>query len=222
MLGGFLGKKLGMTSVFDTEGNMIPVTVIEAGPCVVMQVKTGDKDGYSAVQLGFEDKRSQNFKKPETGHARKANTVPKNFLGEIRLEEAEAGGYDPGQEVRVEQVFQPGDYVDVTGRSIGKGYAGVMKLYGFSGGTGSHGTHEYFRHGGSIGMSATPGRVFRGKKMPRQLGNARSTVLNLKVVEVRPDDNLLLVKGAVPGHKNSYLLIRHAVKKPRPERSAAA
>ncbi len=221
MLGGILGKKLGMTSIFDSEGNMIPVTVIEAGPCVVMQVKTVDKDGYSAVQLGFEDKRSQNFKKPEAGHARKANTVPKRSVGEIRLKEADAGEYSPGQSVRVEDIFEAGDYVDVSGTSIGKGYAGVMKLYGFAGGTSSHGTHEYFRHGGSIGMSATPGRVFKGKKMPRQLGNARSTILNLTVVEVRPDDNLLLVKGAVPGHKNGYVLIRHAVKKPGPRRPAA-
>jgi large subunit ribosomal protein L3 len=222
MLSGIVGKKLGMTSIFDQEGNMIPVTVIEAGPCVVMQVKTVKADGYRAVQLGFEDKRPQKVKKPETGHAKKANTAPKKVLREVRLEGNETEKYQAGQEVRVEQVFEPGDYVDVSGTSIGKGFSGVMKRHNFSGAKSSHGTHEFFRHGGSIGMSATPARVQKGKKMPGQMGNARSTNLNLKVVEVRPEENLILINGSVPGHKNGYVFIRHAVKKPKPKRSAAA
>jgi large subunit ribosomal protein L3 len=221
MLRGIIGKKLGMTSIFDQDGNTVPVSVIEAGPCTVMQVKTMERDGYRAVQLGFEDKRPQNIKKPETGHASKANTLPKKVLKEFRLAEGDESGYELGQEVRVEQIFKSGDLIDVTGVSIGKGFAGVMKRHRFAGAKGSHGTHEYFRHGGSIGMTATPGRVFKGKKMPGQLGNAQRTVLNLQVKDIRPEDNLLLVRGAIPGHKKGYVFIRHAVKKRGPERSSA-
>ncbi len=221
MLGSIMGRKLGMTSVFDDDGRVVPVTVIEAGPVTVMQVRTRDKDGYCAVQLGFLDKKLQRANKPELGLAKKTETAPKRFLAEVRVPEEEAGNYSPGQSISLSETgMEKGSFVDVSGRSMGKGYAGVMKRHGFAGAKGSHGVHEYKRHGGSIGMMADPSRVFKGKLMAGHMGNSRVTVQNLEVVEVRPEDNLLLVKGSVPGHKQGTVMLRLSKKKSKPSEAA--
>lgn len=210
MFKGIIGRKLGMTRIFDENGDSVPVTVIEAGPCAVVQIKTREKEGYDALQLGFLEKKSSRVSKPLLGHFKKAGKGPFYVLREFRVEDPSE--FQLGQEIRVD-VFEVGDYVDVTGWSKGRGFAGVMKRHGFSGAPGSHGTHEYFRHGGSIGAATDPGRTFKGKRMPGHYGNERVTVQNLKVVDVKPEANLLLVKGAVPGAVNSILLIREAKKK---------
>jgi len=221
MIGAMLGRKLGMTSIFDEEGRSVPVTVIEAGPVTVMQIKTPEKDGYSALQLGYLEKKLQRARQPETGHARKAGAAPKRVLREVRIAAEELENYQPGQEITLADMgLEKGDFVDVTGKSIGKGYAGVMKRHGFRGAKGSHGIHEYKRHGGSIGTSATPSRVLKGKKMAGQLGNVRVTEQSLEVVELRPEENLMLVKGAVPGHKEGILIISRARKKSKKPRAA--
>ena len=221
MIPGLLGKKLGMSTVFDQEGNAIPVTLLEVGPCVVIQVKTPERDGYYAVQLGFDEKKPKRTTKPLLGHFQKAQTTPKRFVREIRLSEDFSEELKPGQPIKLDEVFKPGDYVDVIGWSKGRGFQGVVKRWGFAGAPAGHGTHEYFRHGGSIGASALPGRVFKGKKMPGHYGVERVTAQNLKVIEVRAEENLLVVKGSVPGAKGSYLIIKQAVKKPRREEPEA-
>lgn len=207
---GIIGRKLGMTQIFDDNGEVVPVTVIEAGPCAIVQIKTKEKEGYNALQLGFLPKKPSRTNKPLLGHFRKCGKGPFYVLKEFRVDSVE--GFELGQEITVE-VFKAGDYVDVTGWSKGRGFAGVMKRHGFSGAPGSHGTHEYFRHGGSIGAAADPSRTFKGKRMPGHYGNERVTVQNLKVMDVKPDKNLLIVKGAVPGAVNSILIIRQAKKK---------
>ncbi|HEX15643.1 MAG TPA: 50S ribosomal protein L3 [Deltaproteobacteria bacterium] len=210
MLKGIIGRKLGMTQIFDDNGEVVPVTVIEAGPCAIVQIKTEEEEGYNALQLGFLPKKPSRTNKPLLGHFRKCGKGPFYVLKEFRVDSVE--GFELGQEITVE-VFKAGDYVDVTGWSKGRGFAGVMKRHGFSGAPGSHGTHEYFRHGGSIGAAADPSRTFKGKRMPGHYGNERVTVQNLKVMDVKPDKNLLIVKGAVPGAVNSILIIRQAKKK---------
>jgi large subunit ribosomal protein L3 len=207
---GLIGKKLGMTQVFDPKGELIPVTVIAAGPCTVVQAKTAASDGYTAVQLGLGEKKAQRATKAYRTHCLKAGKGVFGVLREFRVPDAEA--YTVGQEVNVETLFKAGDLVDVTGTTKGRGYAGVIKRHGFSGFPGSHGTHEYFRHGGSIGNRSYPGRVFKGKRMAGQYGNERSTTQNLEVIEVRVAEHLLLVRGAVPGARNGLVLIRPAVK----------
>ena len=210
---GILGRKLGMTQIFDENSNAIPVTVIEAGPCPIVQKKTIKTDNYNAVQLGFLDKKRQRLTKPELGHFDKANVPAKRYLREFRLTEDEIGQYEAGQEIKV-NIFQAGDYIDVTGTSKGKGYSGVIKRHHFAGSSEmSHGTHEYFRHGGSIGSATYPGKVFKGRKMAGQKGDERVTVQSLKVVEVREDTNVIFVMGSVPGATNSMVMIRKAVKK---------
>jgi len=217
---GILGKKVGMSQVFDQNGDVIPVTVIEAGPCPVVQKKTVETDGYNAIQVGFldqkrphPDKKRPRINKPEVGHFDKANVPLKKFLREIRLDEQQIQAYTVGQELKVD-MFAAGEFVDVTGHTKGKGFTGVMKRHHFSGApSSSHGTHEYFRHGGSVSSNTSPGRVFKGHRMPGRKGNERVTILNLQVVEIRPEQNLLLVKGAVPGPINGFLMIRQAVKK---------
>ena len=209
---GILGKKLGMTQIFDEKSRAIPVTVVEAGPCPVVQKKTVETDKYNAIQLGFLDKKRKGFTKPELGHFDKAKVPAKRYLREIRLEEDEIQNYAVGQEVNV-NVFEAGEYIDVTGYTKGKGFTGVIKRHHFKGAKASHGAHEYFRHGGSIGMATYPGRVFKGKKMPGRKGNERVTIQNLQVVEVREDQNVLLIKGSVPGPINGLLIIKKAVKK---------
>ncbi len=208
---GLIGKKIGMTQVFSADGNLIPVTAIEAGPCIVLQKKEKAKDGYEALQLGFGPKKSQRVNKPELGHMGKAGKGAFSVLKEFRSEEISS--FEVGQEIKLSELFKAGDYVDVTGTSKGKGFAGVIKRWGFAGFPGSHGTHEYFRHGGAIGNRSYPGRVFKGKKMAGQLGNEQVSVQNLEVVQVREESNLLLVKGAVPGGKRGVLLIRRTVKR---------
>lgn len=211
---GLLGKKLGMTQVFSEEGNIIPVTVIQAGPCLVIQKKSLKTDGYNAIQFGFEDVAKANrVNKPMTGHFKKADITPKKFIKEFRVSEEEIEANEIGSQVSVE-LFQPGEFVDVTGTSKGKGFAGVVKRYGFKGSPASRGTHEFFRHGGSIGQNMTPGRTMKGKKMSGHMGHEKVTVQNLKVVEVRGDTNILMVEGAVPGPTNGYVIIKKAVKKP--------
>lgn len=207
---GLIGKKIGMTQVFGADGSVLPVTVIQTGPCVVVQKKERAKDGYSALQLGFGSKKNQRVNKPEQGHVVKAGKGAFQVLREFRSEDL--APYEVGQEIKLSELFKVGDRVDVSGTSKGRGFTGVIKRWGFAGFPASHGTHEYFRHGGSIGNRSFPGRVFKGKKMAGQWGNERISVQNLEVVGVRAEENLLLVKGAVPGAKRGVLLIRRAVK----------
>ena len=210
---GLLGKKLGMTQVFDENGNIIPVTVIQAGPCFVIQKKTEKTDGYNAIQFGFDEiKKVKNVNKPMIGHFKKANIAPLKFIKEFRVTEEELESTEIGSQISVD-IFQPGEYVDITGTSKGKGFAGVVKRHGFKGSPASRGTHEYFRHGGSIGQNMTPGRTMKGKKMPGHMGNEKVTVQNLKVIEVRGDTNILMIKGAIPGPTNGYVIVKKAVKK---------
>lgn len=200
---GIIGKKIGMSQLFNG-GELIPVTVIQAGPCKVVQKKTVENDGYEAVQLSFEEeKKEKRVTKALAGHFKKAGSAAHRFLREFR-----AGGYEQGQDVTVE-MFKKGDMIEVTGVSKGKGFAGVMKRHKFSGGPGGHGS-MFNRAPGSIGASAYPSRVMPGKKLPGHMGNATVTVKNLKVVDVRPDENLLFVRGAVPGGDNGLLLISKA------------
>jgi large subunit ribosomal protein L3 len=199
-----LGRKLGMSQVWSDDDRLIPVTVIEAGPCVVSQVKTVKRDGYAAVQLAFGDIKESKVTKPMKGHYDKAKTEPKRYIHEARLAEGES--YKPGQKVTVD-IFEVGSKVDVVGTSKGKGFAGVMKRHNFHGGPGGHGSH-FHRAPGSIGMCATPSRVLKGVGMPGQMGKETVTVKKLEVVKVDPEQNLLLVKGAVPGGTNGFLVIR--------------
>ena len=207
---GLIGKKLGMTQIFLEDGSLIPVTVVEAGPCPVVQKKTKEKDGYNALQLGFLPKKDQRVNKPLSGHFKKAGTGAFYHLKEFRADEIE--GYEPGQRVDV-SLFKPGNVVDVTGLSKGKGFTGVIKRHGFHGSPGSHGTHEYFRHGGSVGSATFPHHVFKGKRMPGHHGNQKVTLQNIKVIDVREDQNLIFLRGGIPGSCNGWVLIRSAAKK---------
>lgn len=207
---GLIGKKIGMSQLFDDTGNVIPVTVVEAGPCVVVQKKDEARDGYNALQLGFGTQKNQRVNRPLRGHMAKAEKGSFRVLREFRVDDV--SGYEVGQELTVTDLVKPGDLVDVTGTSKGKGFAGVMKRWDFGGASRTHGTHEWFRHGGSIGNASYPGRVFKGKKMAGHLGNARVSIQNLRVVEVRPEENLLLVKGSIPGSNGRLVLVRKAVK----------
>jgi large subunit ribosomal protein L3 len=205
MPGGLIGKKLGMTRFFDNEGVAVPVTVIEAGPCFVVQKKTTAKDGYEALQMGFDRRALEKCNKPERGHLEKHGAKSGfRYLREFRL--AESSGFEEGQEITVE-VFEIGDKVDVIGTSKGKGFAGTVKRWHFRRGPMTHGSMSH-RAPGSIGASATPSRVIKGKRLPGQMGNARVTIKNLEVVDVRPDENLLVVKGAIPGPRQGLVLIQ--------------
>jgi large subunit ribosomal protein L3 len=197
---GIIGKKLGMSQVFDGR-ELIPVTVIQAGPCKVVQKKTVEKDGYEAVQLAFQEEKKQGrITKAAAGHFKKSETVPHRFLREFRM-----AGFEQGQDVKVD-IFKKGELIAVSGVSKGKGFAGVMKRHNFAGGPGGHGS-MFNRAPGSIGASAYPSRVWPGKKLPGHMGSATVTVKNLKIIEVRPDQNLLFVRGAVPGGENALVLI---------------
>jgi large subunit ribosomal protein L3 len=206
---GVLGTKLGMSQVFDAEGRMVPVTVIEAGPCVVTAVRTPDAHGYSAVQLGYGEVDPRRVNQPLAGHFAKAAVTPRRYLAELRTDDAT--DYTLGQEVTAE-TFAAGDLVDVTGRSKGKGTAGVMKRHGFKGLSASHGTQRKHRSPGSIGGCATPGRVFKGVRMAGRMGNARTTTPNLTVHAVDAERGLLLIRGAVPGPKGGLILVRSAIR----------
>jgi large subunit ribosomal protein L3 len=216
-LKGIIGKKLAMTQVFSEDGRVVPVTLVEAGPCVVTQIKTKEKEGYNALQLGFGDVKEKRLNKPLRGHFQSKGVTPKRHLLEIRVEDPSA--YQVGQEITVD-IFSKGDHVDVTGTSKGKGFAGVVKRHGFGGGPGSHGAH-FHRAPGSIGMCATPSRVFKGKRMPGRAGGERVTVLNLEVVDVMPERNLLVLKGGIPGPRGSLVMIRESVKATRTRKKKA-
>lgn len=205
---GILGKKLGMTQVFTAEGNVVAVTVIEAGPNVVLQKKDVENDGYEAVQLGFSDKKEKNANKPEAGHAKKANTAPKRYVREFRS--VDLAGYEVGQEIKAD-IFAEGEFVDVTGTSKGKGFAGVIKRWGQSTGPMSHGS-RYHRGPGSMG-SIQANRVPKGKRLPGHMGHDTVTIQRLEVVKVDAERNVLLVKGSIPGPKNSFVKIQATVKK---------
>ena len=204
---GILGKKLGMTQLFTPEGNVIPVTVIEAGPCVVLQKKDIDNDGYEAIQIGYMDKKEKNATNPEKGHAKKANTSPKRYVCELRGIDLSA--YEVGQSITAD-TFVEGEFVDVTGTSKGKGFSGVIKRWGQSRGPMSHGS-RYHRGPGSMG-SIQANRVPKGKRLPGRMGHAAVTVQKLQVIKVNVERNLLLVKGAIPGPKNSFVKIKNTVK----------
>ncbi len=208
MMKGIIGKKLGMTQIFLEDGTRVPVTVIQAGPCYVVQKKTADCDGYSAVQVGFESIAAANVNKPYLGHCTKSGHGVFRHLREFKNDQVES--MNVGDEITVEQ-FSADDVIDVTGTSIGKGFQGVIKRWNFKGGRASHGS-RFHRAPGSIGASATPSHVFKNKKMPGQMGNVKVTVQRLKIVRVDVADNLLLIKGAVPGHKNSIITIKKSVK----------
>ena len=204
---GILGEKVGMTQVFTEDGRAVPVTVIAAGPCRVVQVRTPERDGYSAVQLGYGDRRRAT--KGLAGHFAKADVEPARYLVEIRTDDSSS--YEPGQELKAD-VFQPGERADVIAVSKGKGFAGVMKRHGFSGLSASHGTERKHRSPGAIGACATPSRVFRGMRMAGHMGHQRVTVLNLEVVEADAERGLLLLKGAVPGPVGGLVMVRTSVK----------
>ena len=202
-MAGIIGKKIGMTSVYSAEGKNLPCTIIEAGPCVVTQIKTQEKDGYESVQIGFEDKKEKNTPKAMLGHFAKAKTTPKRKIVEFKgLEDVNLG-----DAITVEQ-FQEGEFVDVAGTSKGKGFQGVVKRHGFAGvNDATHGQHNRQRHPGSIGAASYPARVFKGMKMGGRTGSDRVKSINLQVLKVIPEKNILIVKGSVPGSKGSYLIV---------------
>ncbi len=205
-----LGTKLGMTQVFDDEARAIPVTVIKAGPCRVVQIKTDETDGYNSIQISFGDVKPGRVNKPEAGHFAKAGVAPARHLVELRVDDPSA--YTIGQEIKIADLFQPGTKADVSGVSKGKGFAGVMERHNFSGQGASHGTHKKHRAPGSIGACATPARVFKGMRMAGRMGGERVTTLNIEIVGVDGERDLLLLGGAVPGPKGSVVLVREAVK----------
>ena len=224
---GLIGKKLGCTQIFDANGNVARVTVIEAGPCLVVSKRTVEKDGYVAVQVAFGEKPARLLDKPTRGNFEKNNVSARTVKGkggkdvevfprhlkELRLSAADAARFEVGSTISVGDVFKEGQFVDVTGTSKGRGFAGVIKRHHFAGFVSSHGTHEYFRHGGSIGTNMTPGRTLPGLRMPGHLGAKRSTVQNIKVVKVLADQNLVLIEGSAPGGENGIVTVRGAVKR---------
>ena len=203
---GIIGKKVGMTSVFQPDGKYVACTVVEAGPCKVTQVKELEKDGYTAVQLGFDDKKEKSANKPEIGHFKKAGSTPKRKVVEIRdFEKA----VKQGDDILVADLFEEGDLIDITGVSKGKGFQGVVKRHGFAGvGGQTHGQHNRLRHPGSLGASSDPSKVMKGMRMAGRTGNDTVTVQNLKVLKVLSENNLIVIKGAVPGAKGSYLILK--------------
>lgn len=209
MIKGILGKKLGMTQVYTADGRRIPVTIVEAGPCVVLQKKTVESDGYNALQIGFGSKKLQRVNKPEMGHFRKAGQGAFQYLREFRVENVDS--FNVGDAIACDTVFAAGDVIDVIATSKGKGFQGVIKRWNYSGGRATHGS-MFHRTGGSIGASAWPSRVFKGKCMAGQMGNAQVTTQNLQIVEIRTEKNLILVKGAVPGPKNGLVTICKGIK----------
>ena len=203
-MSGLIGKKIGMTSIYDNSGKNIPCTILQVGPCIITQIKTEEKDGYSSFQLGFDDKTKESNKATQ-GHFKKSKSSPKRKLVEFSGYEGE---FKVGDKINVDHFFE-GEYVDVTGISKGKGFQGVVKRHGFSGvGDSTHGQHNRNRAPGSIGAGSDPSRVFKGMRMAGQTGSAKVKALNLKVIKVMTDENLLLVKGSVPGHNNSYIIVQ--------------
>ena len=201
---GLIAKKLGMSQIFDENGSVIPVTILQAGPCCITQIKTLDNDGYDAVQIAYGDKKEKNTNKPLEGHFKKAGVTPKNFLVEFDI--VPGFDYEMGQVFNA-SIFKQGDSVKVTGTSKGRGFSGVMKRHGFGGGPKTHGQREHPRSAGSIGQASDPSRVFKGVKMPGQYGNKKMTVENLKVVKIDTENNHIFVKGAVPGSNNGMVIV---------------
>ncbi|MBP3089229.1 50S ribosomal protein L3 [Corynebacterium sp. sy017] len=206
---GILGTKLGMTQIFDEENRVIPVTVVEAGPCVVTQIRTVETDGYNAIQIAYGEIDPRKVNKPAAGHFKKAGVTPRRHLTEIRLDDV--SGYEVGQEVTA-SIFEGITYVDVTGITKGKGFAGGMKRHGFAGQGASHGNQAAHRRVGGIGACATPGRIFKGKRMAGRMGQDRVTTQNLKVQKIDADANLILIKGAIPGNRGGIVTVKTAVK----------
>ena len=208
---GLLGKKIGMTQIFKENGEAAPATVIEAGPCYILQIKTKEKEGYSAIQCGFEKQKERRLNKPALGKFKKINVEPLKIVREIRIKENDEDKYKIGDEIKAD-LFEAGDYIDITGTSIGKGFQGVMKRWNFKGQPASHGS-KIHRAPGSIGASATPSRVVKGKRMPGQMGNKRVTVQNIEILKVDVDNHLLIIRGSIPGKKGNYLIINKAKKR---------
>ncbi|HSC89916.1 MAG TPA: 50S ribosomal protein L3 [Polyangiaceae bacterium] len=209
---GVIGRKIGMSQVIEEDGTVVPVTVIEAAATVVAK-RTQEKDGYDAIVVGIGERKAKHTNKPLAGFYAKAGVSPKRELRELRCTAEEAAAVEIGSQLALDSIFQVGQFVDVQSTSKGKGFQGVMKRHNFAGSPGSHGTHEYRRHGGSVGTNMTPGRVLPGRKMPGQMGNKTSSVLSQKVIRVIPEDNLVLVRGGVPGHKETLVIVRGAIKK---------
>ena len=214
MLHGLIGKKIGMTQLFDEAGNVVPVTVIQAGPCLVVQKKTLKRDGYDTVQLGFVDPKKTRSNQPMQGHFKKAGVPPTRVLKEFTFSETDDSLVNVGDQVLVHNVFQLNDLVDITGSAKGRGFQGVIKRHGFSGGRATHGS-MFHRAPGSIGASAYPSRVFPGRKMPGRMGNNRVQIQNLQVIQIDQEKNLLVVKGSVPGSRGSYLMMTHSKRTPK-------
>lgn len=210
---GLLGRKIGMTQVFHDDGTALGVTAVSVGPCVVVAQRTPEKHGYSAVQLGFEEEAPRLLSRPSAGYFAKANVgKPLRHLREVRLDPKDVAKYEVGKVLRAVDVFKEGDVIDVTGTTKGKGYQGVMKRHKMAGDTDTHGTHEFFRHGGSIGCRLTPGRVHKGKRMTGLMGNVKNTASDLVIVKVLEEKDVVLVKGAIPGAANGLVLIKGSVK----------
>ena len=203
---GLLGKKVGMTRLYNEEGRAIPVTALEMGPCVVLQKKTKGKEGYNAIQIGFAAKKESRMKKPQLGHVKAAGHVEGGFYHVREFRVDDPAQYELGQSIAIDDIFKVGDLVDITGTAVGKGFQGVMKRHGFKGGPSGHGS-MFHRAPGSIGCSAWPSRVIKGKKMPGQMGNVKVTKKNLIVIDIRNEDNVMVVKGSVPGAKQGLLQI---------------
>ena len=209
---GLIAKKIGMTQLFQEDGTRVPVTVLEAKGNVVTAHRTDERDGYTALQLGFGEQKASRMTKPQLGHFSKSEVTPRRKVRELRVATDKLETHPVGSEVELDAVFEEGAVVDVTGTSKGKGFQGVIKRHNMRGEKRTHGQHEVYRHGGSIGCRLTPGRVLKGKRMAGQMGNERVTVQNLKIVKVMKDEGLLLVSGPIPGGKNGLVTVRHSVK----------
>ena len=210
---GIYGRKLGCTQIFETDGSVKRVTVIEAGPVVVVAKRTPEKDGYTALVLGFDERKEKHTSKPLAGYFKKANVTPKRLVKELRCEPEFAAKWEVGQALKLDEIFQPGQRVDARGTTRGRGFTGVMRRWNFAGaGSDTHGTHEYRRHGGSIGTNMTPGRTLPNLKMGGQYGNETVSILNVKLARVDAEKHLLMIEGGIPSAKNGIVLVRTAVK----------
>ena len=217
---GVIGRKVGMTQIIEEDGTVVPVTVVATDATVVGK-RTQEKDGYDALMLGFGERKEKHTSKPLAGFYKKAEVSPKRRIVELRCTAEEAAALEVGTSIAADSILAEGQFVDVQSTSRGKGFAGVMKRHNFAGAPAAHGTHEYFRHGGSIGTNMTPGRVFKGKKMPGQMGNKTVSVLNQKIAKIIAEDNLILVRGGIPGGPNALVIVRGAIKKKNAGKPAA-
>lgn len=209
-MNGLIGRKIGMSQVFAEDGTLISVTVIQTGPCTVVQKKTEQRDGYTALQLGFGSRKSKRVTKPVLGHCQASGAGPFEILREFRT--ADIDEYEVGSQITADQIFRSGERVDVIGRTKGRGFSGVIKRHGMAGFPASHGTHEYFRHGGAIGNRSYPGRISKGKRMAGHYGDDRATTRNLRVVAVRPEENIVLIRGSVPGARGGIVILNKTKK----------